>query len=148
MKIFIGSDHRGFYFKAALKQYLSKLQYDVYDDGDLKLDPNDDFPIFARRVVNEVLASDDEDSRGLLICGSGQGMLMAANRHKGIRASLGWNAESAREARNDEDSNILCIPAAMIESKEALDIIRIWLDTPFSKASRHVRRIKELDELE
>jgi ribose 5-phosphate isomerase B len=148
MKIYLGSDHNGFYFKQKVVNFLSKNNYDVADLGDDKLDPADDYPIFARKVVNNILASDDNDPRGILLCGSGQGMMIAANRIKGIRACLGWNAEAAKESRNDEDSNVLCLPASILDNLESLSIISQWLDTPFSGASRHSRRIRELDEME
>jgi ribose 5-phosphate isomerase B len=74
-------------------------------------------------------------------------MMMAANRTKGIRACLGWSVEAAKDSRNDEDSNVLCIPASVLNTKESLDIIKLWLDTPFSEAPRHIRRMRELDEI-
>jgi ribose 5-phosphate isomerase B len=147
MKIFLGADHNGFYLKKDINDYLAKHGYKVTDDGDLKLDPMDDYPVFAQKVVNEVLASDDEDPRGILVCGSGQGMMMAANRFKGIRACLGWDIEAVRASRNDEDSNILCIPSRVLKDKDAFHIITSWLDTPFAKAPRYIRRLKELDRM-
>jgi len=147
MKIYLGSDHNGFYFKSKIKDFLLNNNYDIDDLGDERLDPNDDYPVFAQRVVNSVLSSEDSDPRGILLCGSGQGMMIAANRFNGIRACLGWDVESAKDSRNDEDSNILCLPAKTLNNGESLDIISQWLKTPFSKAPRHSRRIRELDEM-
>ena len=147
MKIFIGADHNGFYLRNALIKYLNKAGYDVADDGNAKLDPQDDFPIITSRVVNDVLASDDEDPRGILICGSGQGMCMAANRHRGIRACMGYDRASVKATRNDEDSNILCLAARVLEKDTANLLVETWLNTPFSHVGRYQRRIKELDEL-
>jgi ribose 5-phosphate isomerase B len=147
MKIYLGSDHNGFYFKRKIADFLLKNNYTIDDLGDDKLDPDDDYPIFAQRVVNNILASDDREPRGILLCGSGQGMMIAANRINGIRACLGWDIEAAKDSRNDEDSNVLCLPAKTLDSQESLDIIRQWLDTPFSEAPRHRRRIRELDEM-
>ncbi|HUC95496.1 MAG TPA: RpiB/LacA/LacB family sugar-phosphate isomerase [Candidatus Saccharimonadia bacterium] len=147
MKIYIGADHRGFSLKAKLKEDLIKLGYEVNDDGDKRLDPDDDYPIFAQRVVNDVLSSDDNDARGILMCGSGQGMMMVANRFRGIRAVVGYDNESARASRTDEDSNILCLPSSVFDDKTALSIIHIWLDTEFSKAPRYIRRLREMDNL-
>lgn len=147
MKIYIGADHNGFHLRNSLITHLKKAGYDVVDDGDVQLDPNDDFPVFASKVVNDVLSSDDRDSRGILLCGSGQGMCMAANRFKGIRAALGWDRESVKSSRNDDDSNILCLPARVVEKDEANVLVEAWLNTPFVGAPRFVRRIKELDEL-
>lgn len=147
MKIFIGSDHNGFAFKQQLTAYLRRSGYEVVDEGDKKPDPADDFPQFASRVVTALLAGNDDESRGILICSSGQGMCMAANRYKGIRASLCWNADEARAARNDDDSNVLCLPSRFISQEQAQTIVHAWLNTSFAGATRFKRRIRELDEL-
>jgi ribose 5-phosphate isomerase B len=98
-------------------------------------------------VVAGLKASDDADAYGLLICGSGQGMCMAANRYKGIRASLVWSIAEARASRNDDDSNVLCLPSRYISTAEAVKLTEAWLATPFAGASRFKRRIRELDQL-
>jgi ribose 5-phosphate isomerase B len=147
MQIFVGADHRGFQLKSRLITLLKRHGYEVADEGDEKLDPNDDFPVFAQKVVGAVLASSDHDARGILVCGSGQGMCMAANRFKGIRAALAFDKESARSARNDDDSNVLCLPASVLKTEDAGAIVQTWLDTPFAAAPRYVRRIKELDDI-
>lgn len=147
MKIFVGADHNGFQLRRQLIDYLKRAGYVVHDDGDAKLDPDDDFPVFAARVVRDVLADEAKDPRGILICGSGQGMCMAANRFKGIRACLGYDREAVRTARNDDDSNVLCLPADILERDEAKIIVETWLNTQFSGAARFKRRIKEMDEL-
>ena len=113
MKVFIGTDHNGFYLRKSLVKYLKDKGYDVVNDGEDKLDPKDDFPVFAGRVTSDLLSSDDKDPRGILICGSGQGMCIAANRKKGIRAVLGYDKESVRSSRNDDDCNVLCMPAKL-----------------------------------
>lgn len=148
MKIFVGADHRGFYLKEKIESYLKSVGYDVDDEGDKKLDPEDDFTVFAARVVNAMKAAGD-DSRGILICGSGQGMVMAANRFKGVRAGLGWSNDAARSIRNDEDSNVLALPAEVLEQDESAwqSVIRTWLNTPFAGAERYKRRINLLDQL-
>src|ERR1700691_3593313 len=122
MKIYIGADHNGFEFKRMLTKTLQQNGYTVVDEGDVTQDPADDFPQFAERVVHAMLASDDQDARGILVCASGQGMCMAANRFKGIRASLVWDIAEARAARNDDDSNVLCIPARYISAAEAIKL--------------------------
>lgn len=147
MKIFIGADHNGFDMKAVLVEELTRAGYEVIDEGDKHLKPDDDFPQFAERVVTAMKATGQADVRGILICGSGQGMCMAANRFKGIRAALIWNEHEARAARNDDDSNILCLPARSIDDKHAVSIAGTWLKTPFAGAPRFKRRIKEIDEL-
>jgi ribose 5-phosphate isomerase B len=147
MKVYIGADHNGFYLRNSLIKYLKKAGYDVIDDGDEKLNFDDDFPLFAQKVVNDILGSDDPEAKGILICGSGQGMCMAANRFKGIRAALGYDRESARSSRNDDNSNILCLPSKVLEKDTANLITETWLNTPFAKAPRFVRRIHEMDNL-
>ena len=145
MKIYIGADHNGYGLKNKLVDYLKRAGYDVVDEGDDHLDPDDDFPVFAARVATAVLSSEDPDPRGMLLCGSGQGVCMAVNRFKGIRGSLCWDQTSAREARNDDDANVLCLPAKLLESSDANVIVETWLNTPFANAPRFMRRIKEMD---
>lgn len=147
MKIFLGADHNGFDLKQQLLDHLRREGYDVRDEGDTERNPQNDFPIFAAHVVHAMRAADDRDVRGILICGSGQGMCMAANRFKGIRASLVWETHEAHAARNDDDSNVLCLPARSITTNEAIAITEAWLKTPFAGAARFKRRIKELDTL-
>lgn len=147
MKIFIGADHNGFEFKKLVADFLRRSGHEVVDEGDDKLRPEDDFPQFAGRVVSAMLASGEDDPKGILICGSGQGMCIAANRFKGIRACLCLDAREAQMARNDDDCNILCLPSRFMSAKEAEPIITAWLSTPFAGASRFKRRIRQLDEL-
>ncbi len=148
MKIFIGSDHRGFELKTKLFAYLSKHEYDVEDVGDKQLDPEDDYPQFAQEAAIKVLGSEDDDTRAILICGGGQGMAIAANRFKGIRAVVVSNAHEAKTARIDNDSNVLSLPADELEENEeaVYGIVETWLTTKFSGSTRHVRRLKEIDE--
>lgn len=147
MKIYIGADHNGFEFKKQISDFLQRSGHQVIDAGDAVLRPDDDFPTFAGSAVQQLLGDDGKDVRAILICGSGQGMCMAANRFKGIRASLCWNVEEARSARNDDDSNVLCLSAHNTPLEEAEQIVNVWLSTPFAAAPRFVRRLKELDEL-
>jgi ribose 5-phosphate isomerase B len=146
MKIFLGSDHNGFEYKNQLHKALELAGHEVVDEGGLTLDATDDFPQFASKVVHSVLNAGPED-RGILICGSGQGMCMAANRFKGIRASLCWNTHEARSARNDDDSNILCLSSKYLSLEETGTIMATFLSTPFTGADRYKRRIQQLDEL-
>lgn len=147
MQIFLGSDHNGLTLKRHLKEFLLRSGYEVIDEGNDKLNPNDDFPVFAARVVTNMLASDETEPMGILICGSGQGMCMAANRYRGIRASLCWNVKEARAARNDDNSNILCLSSSSTSQKQAEEITNVWLSTTFAQAPRFIRRLKELDEI-
>lgn len=147
MRIYLGSDHNGFEYKQKVAEFLAHSGYHIVDEGGTSLDPNDDFPVFAGKVVQGLLGDDDPQSRGILICGSGQGMAMAANRFKGIRASLCWNLAEARSARNDDDSNVLCLSASQLDLPSTQVIINTWLQTPFAGAERYVRRLKQLDQL-
>jgi ribose 5-phosphate isomerase B len=147
MKIYIGADHNGFERKAQLTEYLRRSGYEVVDEGDKTLHPLDDYPQFAARVVSAMRADNGPDTRGILICGSGQGMCMAANRFKGIRAALAFDQEEARSARNDDDSNVLCLSARSLDFDTTLGIVHAWLMTPFAGANRFKRRIAEMDEL-
>lgn len=148
MKIYIGADHNGFQLKRQLLEYLTRSGYAVSDEGDLTPDPDDDYPLFAAKVVNAMRASDDAEPRGLLICGSGQGICIAANRFKGIRAAVCDNTDEARSGRNDDDTNVLCLPARVVATAQAESIVKTWLDTAFAGAPRYKRRIVQLDELE
>lgn len=149
MKIYLGSDHRGFHLKEKVFAYLSKREYDVEDVGDKELDPDDDFPQFAQMAALKVIGDEDDDARAILICGGGQGMCMAANRFRGIRASVIWNEAQAKLTRNDNDSNVLCLPAEILEDDDAQwqAIVDTWLETPFANAERYRRRNRQLDEL-
>ncbi len=147
MKIFLGADHNGFHLKEKIEKYLKRAGYDVVDEGDERMDPDDDFTIFASRVVH-AMKQHGHSARGILVCGSGQGMAIAANRHKGIRAGLGWGVEAARSTRNDEDSNVLALPAEILDTdKEWQEVIDVWLKTPFAGAQRYKRRNAQLDEI-
>jgi ribose 5-phosphate isomerase B len=147
MKVFVAADHAGFELRNQVIDFLKRSGHEVVDEGDTKLDPVDDFPQFAGRAVNEMLASGDSEARAVLICGSGQGMCMAANRFKGIRAALCYDVQEARTSRNDDDCNVLCLPSRLMSANEVEQVIGAWLNTPFAGAERFKRRIRELDEL-
>lgn len=149
MKIYLGADHQGFAMKEKVLAYLSKRGVAVEDVGDRELDPSDDFPEFAQLAVMRVLGDDSEDPRAILICGGGQGMSIAANRFRGIRASVIWDAYEAKMTRNDNDSNVLCLPARILQNDEAewKDIIDTWIATPYADAPRYRRRNAKIDEL-
>lgn len=149
MKIYLASDHQGFHLKEKVFAYLSKHGYDVEDVGDKVLDPSDDFPEFAAEAAIKVIGSDDKDPRAILICGGGQGMAMAANRFHGIRASVIWDAYEAKMTRNDNDSNVLSLPARILENEDETwkGIIETWLNTPFAAAERYKRRNRQIDEV-
>jgi ribose 5-phosphate isomerase B len=149
MKIYLGADHQGFAMKEAVLAYLKKRQYDVVDVSGKELDPVDDFPEFAHAAAHKILDDPAHDARAILICGGGQGMAMAANRFRGIRASVIWDAYEAKMTRNDNDSNVLCLPSRVLSNDEAewKDIIDTWLTTPFAAAARYKRRNAQIDEV-
>lgn len=153
MKLFLGSDHGGYYLKEKLEAYLAKRGYDFEDVGDKELDPNDDFPQFAAQAAVKVLGEEEKDDpRAILICTGGQGMAMAANRFKGIRAVVVSTPQEAKESRDDNDSNVLCLPARLLDAPGDdlelwKDIVDTWVATPFAGATRYVRRNRQLDEL-
>ncbi len=148
MKLYIGADHNGYHLKSQVVSYLKNRNFDIIDEGDETLNPDDDFTVFASRVVHAMKSSEDNDARGILICGSGQGMAMAANRFAGIRAGVGWSVDAAKGVRRDEDSNILALPASVLtDDQQWQEIIDIWLNTPFENAERFRRRNRQLDEL-
>ena len=147
MKVYIGADHRGFFLKKALSDYLGRAGYEVINEGEPALDPNDDYPVVAQRLAKDLLTSDDKDSRGILICGSGQGVCMAANRFKGIRALLGYDRDAVKSARTDDDANVLCLPANTISKEDANIFAETFLNTTFIPEPRYVRRIREMDDM-
>lgn len=150
MKIYLGSDHNGFHLKEKIFAYLSKRHYDVQDVGDEVLDPEDDFPQFAYRAAMKVLGGEHDEARAILLCGGGQGMCMAANRVRGIRAALVQDPAEAKLTRHDNDSNVLCLPSRILEHEDEQvwqNIVDTWLETPFANAPRYVRRNRQLDEL-
>lgn len=143
MRIAIGSDHAGYAYKEAIKQYLSSLGHEVEDFG-TDSGESVDYPLFIRPVAEAVAAGTAD--RGIVLGGSGNGEAMAANRVRGIRCALCWNEESARLARLHNDANMLSLGERMMPLETALAIVRLWLDTPF-EGGRHVRRIELIDEL-
>jgi ribose 5-phosphate isomerase B len=142
MKIGIGSDHAGFLYKERIKALLHELGHEVRDFG-TDSEATVDYPLFIRPVAEAVAAGECE--RGIVLGGSGNGEAIAANRVRGVRCALCWNEESARLGRMHNDANVISIGQRMMSEETALEIVRIWLDTPF-EGGRHVARIRMLDE--
>lgn len=143
-KIFIGSDHGGYNLKEKIKEVFSGLGYDFEDVGTNSLE-SCDYPVFAEKVAKKVLS---ENGQGILVCGTGIGMSIAANKFKGIRASHCTDTFSARMTREHNDSNILCLGERITGQDLALDIVKIWLQTPFSNGERHINRINLIKNIE
>ncbi len=147
MTIFIASDHAGFTKKQVLARALAHDgDFDVVDLGPEQLNPGDDYPVFAERVARAVV--EHHGSMGILVCDSGQGMEMAANKIDGVRAAVAWNEHIAYETRRDNNSNVLSLPAAELSEAEMLKVAQTWLQTEFSGSERHERRIEEIKQLE
>lgn len=140
MKIAIGADHAGFSLKEKLKKHLLEKGHEVKDFGALS-EQSVDYPDFAHPVANAVEKKEVEV--GLLMCGSGNGISMAANKHAGIRAALCWNSEIAKLARQHNDANILSLPARFIEEAEAKKCVDVFLSTPF-EGGRHAGRVNKI----
>ena len=149
MKVFLGSDHGGYHLKEDVFAYLSKRGIHVEDVGDSALDPHDDFPEFAQAAALKIIGDEDPDARAILLCSGGQGMAMAANRFRGIRASVIWDEYEAKMTRNDNDSNVLCLPSRVLKDNpnEWKNIVDTWLSTPFAGADRYKRRNRQIDEM-
>lgn len=139
-KLAIGGDHAGFEYKTKLIKYLTSKGYKIEDLGPYSAD-SVDYPDFVHPVSN--LVSDRKAQLGILICGSGNGVAMTANKHKKIRAALCWNTNLAALARQHNNANILCIPARFVSYKMALDMIKVFIKTDFEKG-RHLRRVKKI----
>lgn len=141
MKISIGSDHAGFAYKEKIKVLLAGLGHEVKDFGTSSTDPVD-YPLFIRPAAEAVASGECE--RGIVLGGSGNGEAMVANKVHGIRCALCWSLETARLAREHNDSNVLSIGERMIPEDLALEIVKIWLVTPFA-GGRHARRIAMIE---
>ena len=142
MRIHIGSDHAGLELKAALVEYLKSKGHDVKDHGPHEYDAVDDYPDFCIPAAIATVA--DPSSLGIVLGGSGNGEAIAANKVKGVRCAVCWTHETAELSRRHNNANVLSIGERMISLELALEIVDIWLDTPFD-GGRHARRIQELD---
>lgn len=143
--IYIASDHGGFELKEQLKPNLKEMGYEVFDFGANVLEKSDDYPDYALPVAEKV-ASDG--SFGILLCRGGQGMAILANKVKGIRAAVCWDVNGARKAREKNNANILSLPSDTLSIEQAQEIVRVFLETPFSEAKRHQRRIAKISDYE
>ena len=144
MKIAIGSDHRGFHAKQSITQVLTQMGHDVTDYG-THSDHSTDYPDFAVPVCLAV--SGDEAERGVLLCGSGIGMCMTANKVKGIRAALCHDELTAEMSRRHNDANILCLAADLLGDELMRRMVEIWMATEF-EGGRHERRVRKVMKIE
>ena len=145
MNIIIGADHGGFPLKGVIAAYLAQLGHTALDVGTFSSEPVD-YPDFARAVANGVI--DGQGERGIIICGSGVGACVAANKFPGIRAAVCHDTFSARQGVEDDDMNVLCLGARVVGPELAKEITRVFLAAAFSGAERHVRRLAKIKEIE
>lgn len=147
MKIAVGSDHAGFegpppLYKPAIIEHLTALGHEVLDCGTNGPD-SVDYPDYARKVCQAVLGGRAE--RGVLLCGTGIGVSIAANRHVGIRAAVCATPDMARLAREHNDANVICLGRRILPVEGCFRLVDIWLETPFSGGERHARRVSKMD---
>ena len=141
MKIALASDHAGFEYKTAIRDWLTAHGHDVKDFGTFS-NESVDYPDFIRPAAEAVARGESE--RGIVLGGSGNGEAIAANKVRGVRCALCWSEDTARLSRQHNDANVLSIGQRMISRELALRIVEIWLTTPF-EGGRHVARIRKLE---
>jgi len=140
MKISVASDHAGYELKEAVKRHLTAAGHEVIDFGTSST-ASTDYPDYATPAARAVVSGEVE--RGVFVCGSGQGMVMTANKVRGVRAALAWQPEVARLSRQHNDANVLALPARFIGTEEALETVDIWMDTEF-EGGRHIPRVEKM----
>jgi ribose 5-phosphate isomerase B len=146
MKIYIGADHRGYPLKEKLIKWLFDMEYPYQDLGAYHLDPHDDYTKYAEAVAS--LVAGNKDSYGVLLCGSGVGVDILANKFDGIRASIGKDVFQVEAGRNDDDMNTLVLAADFTEERDAKAMLIAFLETKFSGKARYERRLQEIREIE
>jgi ribose 5-phosphate isomerase B len=144
--VYIASDHGGFELKQKLVEYLVKMGFQYKDLGPFEYIADDDYPDYVKPLAENVAAS--SENCGIVICRNGVGVSMLANKFKGIRCALSWNPRHAASSRNDDNTNVLALPADYISPQEAEETVKSWLSTPFSNANRYIRRLKKVMETE
>lgn len=145
MKVYLGADHAGFKLKEKIKKELGKSNIDFEDLG-VEREKKVDYPKYAFAVGKRVIS--DKGSKGILICGTGTGMCIAANKVKGVRAVFAYDAYSAVMSREHNDANVLCLRGRKFSQNTALKIVKLWLGEKFSGLSQHKRRIDEIAKYE
>lgn len=147
MTIFVGADHRGFELKNQLIDYLHEKNIRIEDLGSYQLDPEDDYPDFAKKVAQAVL-QDPKNYLGILICGSGVGVDIVANRHKGIRCGVAISIEQVKHTRENDHINVLALASDEFVFEEATDFVDAFLETQPSAQEKYLRRIQKIDTVE
>jgi len=143
--IYIGSDHAGLPLKQTIKAHLESKKEKVIDLGAFAVEPPTDYPVIAHEVAEKV--QEGVSNKGILVCGTGIGMCMAANKTPGIRGANCESTGTVEMSRKHNDSNILCLGGRVLEEKLALEMVDKFLETAFEKEDRHVRRVKAIDKI-
>jgi len=145
--LYLGADHRGFKLKEDVKTYLDEKKIPYEDMGAFEYNKDDDYPDFAYAVARKVV-EDLENNRGIVICGSGIGANITANKVKGIRAALVWSVEAAHTL-HDDNPTILSLPGELVSGEEAKKIIEIWMEQDGKELEeRHTRRLRKIKDIE
>ena len=144
MKVAVAADHAGFELKEAIREHLAAAGHDVVDFG-THSDESCDYPDYGALAAGAVGRGDAE--RAVLVCGSGQGMVMVANKVHGVRAALAWHPDVARLSRQHNDANVLTLPGRFIGIEQALEIVDAWFDAEF-EGGRHGRRVQKMMKIE
>ncbi len=146
MKVYLGTDHAGFELKEKVKKFLLDNKYEVEDCGAFELNPEDDYPDFCAEAARKVAA--DPDSKGIVFGKSGAGEAIVANKIKGIRAFLAVNENNVRLAREHNDANVMSLGSEIVDEGNVENLVKVFLETPFSGEERHRRRIEKIKKLE
>ncbi len=146
MKVYIGSDHRGYAQKEKAIKWLFENGYRVEDMGAYEYNKNDDYTLYAEKVA--VMVRDKKRSRGILFCGSGVGVDVTANKFDGIRASIGKEPKQVKAGRKDDNMNVLVIASDFTEEKEMIEMVKAFLKTKYGKLTRHERRLDDIERIE
>ncbi len=144
MKIYLGTDHGGYKLKEKIKVWLEKNGYEVEDEGAYEYNKKDDFVDFGKRVVEKITS---ESGRGVVLCRNGVGMDIVSNRYKGVRCVLGFDKRQVKKAREDDDVNVLSLPAEYLSYKKAQRLIKVFLETKFKDKRRFKRRLEKISKL-
>lgn len=143
--IYIASDHGGFELKKHIIEFVESMNLSVKDMGAHEYNEGDDYPDYVIPVMREL--QNDPKSLAILICKNGVGVSILANRYSGVRCALSWSASHAKSSREDDNSNVLALPAEYIDTEAAQRIVTTWLNTPFSEKDRHKRRLQKVEEV-
>lgn len=149
--IYLGADHGGFELKEKIKTWLKEWGEAYEDLGAHELIPGDDYTVYAHEVASRVDRESDrsqpwnDQAKGILLCRSGGGMLIVANRYHQIRGDYIFDAKSAAHARDDNDCNVVSLAGDWVEEDQAKEALKAWLETPFSNEERHIRRVNDIN---